>query len=205
MSRARAYERKRGRSHRVLEAEGRSSLRGFFTGGVELDDSVDPGLVGTFFADALRFLNAWEVPPGWGEGVEIKLRRLGQHKAEGLFYPEPPIIVLDHRGPSSFAHEIGHLLDYTCSRALGGAEASMGPSSGEAFGPFLEAMRRRMRAAAPTDARFSGRKGRVSWAYFASAPECFARAFEQCTAELLGEPCVLVRPRERYRSDPLFF
>ncbi|MBI4605677.1 MAG: hypothetical protein HY721_27235, partial [Planctomycetes bacterium] len=61
------------------------------------------------------------------------------------------------------------------------------------------------RMVAGLDSRLAHGRGRVSWSYYTSPSECFARAFEQCTAELLEEPCVLVRPRERYRSDPLFF
>lgn len=46
------------------------------------------------------------------DGNRFKVRKLGNHKALGLYYPEAKVLVVDVDSPSSFIHEYGHLLDY---------------------------------------------------------------------------------------------
>ncbi|HVR76718.1 MAG TPA: hypothetical protein VMT52_20475 [Planctomycetota bacterium] len=203
-SRGRTYERKGRRSRRALSREARSPLRLFFTGGVEYDDGLDPRSLETFFRDFRAFLDRFEVPAEWGQEVELKFRRLGRHRAEGLYYPEQAVLVLDVASSRSFAHEFGHLLDYG-GAAWGPARPGAAFSSGDAFRPFADLMVARMRAHRACDSRFAERGGRVSWGYFTSRTECFARAFEQCVAEVLPDPCAIAKERERYRADPLFF
>jgi hypothetical protein len=201
MSRAKAYERRR-RPLRILRLERFSPLRRFFGQGVELDPGIDPALLGAVHRDCELFLERWGVEPEWGRGMELKLRRLGQHRAEGVYYPEPPILVIDPRATASFAHEFGHHLDFSLSRARGGRGASLGPGASLEFRPYREAIVARMRAATQDRRCHPGR--RTWWRYYTSPAECFARAFEQCTAELLPQPSAVVRGLERYRASPLF-
>ena len=56
------------------------------------------------------FLDALEVSRGWGRGIEIKFRRLGKHRADGLFYPDRSLLVIDVGSCRSFAHEFGHVI-----------------------------------------------------------------------------------------------
>ena len=44
---------------------------------------------------------------------ELKFRKLGKHKASGLYVPGLNIMAVDVRDSSSFIHEYGHYLDYT--------------------------------------------------------------------------------------------
>ncbi len=199
---ARTYERKRASTRRALREEASSPIVSFFTGGLELDPAVDLLRFRRFTEDFLAFLVRLGVSREWGRGAELKFRRLGRHRADGLYYPLQRVLVLDVRTWSSFAHEFGHLMDYA-AQALGPYRRTL--SGAEDFAPLRAALLERMRERAPGDPRISHRRGRLSWAYFASASECFARAFEQFVAESLPEPSVLVHPASRYRSDPLFF
>lgn len=203
--RAKAYEPRKRRTPIVLEFETRSPLRQFFTGGVELDDKIDLELVRAFTVHFQLFAAALRVPPEWGSGVELKFRRLGRHRADGMYYPDRPVLVLDPVSPRSFAHEFGHLIDYRSDPCVEGSEPKPVLSATEAFRPFREHLLERMHPSRVSDARLSGRRGRISWAYFASRSECFARAFEQLIADVLPAPCLLVRDRMRYQTDPLFF
>lgn len=44
---------------------------------------------------------------------EFKMRKLGKHKATGLYYPHANILAVDVRSTNSFVHEYGHYLDFT--------------------------------------------------------------------------------------------
>lgn len=198
---ARAFEAKR-RPLRLLREEERSPLARFFTGGLELDPGVDLERFGLFAQDFQTFVRKLDVSPEWGKGVGLKFRRLGRHRADGLYYPVERVLVLDVSTWSSFAHEFGHLMDYS-AEAIGPYRRTL--SGGEGFAPIRVRLLERMRERAAGDPRVSRRRGRLSWGYFASAAECFARAFEQFVAEALGTPAALVHDARRYRADALFF
>lgn len=199
---ARTYERKKTAPRRVLLEEANSPLVFFFTGGLELDPAVDLVRFRKFTEDFLSFLGRLQISSEWGRGVELKFRRLGRHRADGLYYPLQRVLALDVRTWSSFAHEFGHLMDYA-SQTIGPYHRTL--SSSEEFVPVRCALIEHMQERARGDPRVSQRRGRLSWQYFASAAECFARAFEQFVAESLPGPSMLVHAASRYRSDPLFF
>lgn len=45
--------------------------------------------------------------------IALRFRRLGHHKASGLYYPSVGCICIDIKWANSFVHEYGHMLDYT--------------------------------------------------------------------------------------------
>lgn len=199
---ARVSERKRHRPLWVRRLEERSRLAEFFTGGIEIDSATDPERLERFTDELLAFLAALRVSPRWGLGVEVKFRRLGRHRADGLYYPLQRILVLGVASWASFAHEFGHLLDH---RGREGGVSSWALSGREDFSPYRNLLVARMRGDGRGDPRLSGGRGRLSWRYFASPSECFARSFEQFVADRVPHPSSLVYGPERYRSDPLFF
>lgn len=202
---ARAHERKRRRSRAGLRAEAASPLRTFFTGGVEFDDGLEPRLVEAITSEAMELIERLAIPAAWGAGVELKLRRLQRHRADGLYYPEQRILVLDPRVPTSFCHELGHLIDYRAGEHVPTRLPSAVWSSSSEFRPFHCALVAAMRRIPPGDPRVASRRGRLTWSYFASSPECFARSFEQSAVELLSRTTLLARGREDYQRDPFFF
>ena len=202
---ARTFERKRRRPWHLLLREARSPLRDFFTGGLELDAKVDVENLERFVADFELFLLRLGVAKEWGRAVELKLRRLGRHRADGLYYPDHRVLVLDTSSWSSFAHEFGHLVDYRTSSSEGSGRPSGTPSHEDGFTRFHELLLSRMREEGRGDPRLAGHRGRLSWEYSASRQECFARAFEQYVSETLPQPSSLVGRPAKYRSDPLYF
>lgn len=47
---------------------------------------------------------------------ELRFRKLGKHKALGLYFPAVNCVCVDLSAPTSFFHEIGHCIDYTFSK-----------------------------------------------------------------------------------------
>ncbi|WP_317423502.1 LPD1 domain-containing protein [Clostridium perfringens] len=47
----------------------------------------------------------------------LRFRRLGQHKALGLYYPLYNCICVDITSPKSFFHEVGHCIDFTTEKS----------------------------------------------------------------------------------------
>jgi hypothetical protein len=166
---------------------------------------LEPRLVEAITAEAMELIERLAIPAAWGAGVELKLRRLQRHRADGLYYPEQRILVLDPRAPTSFCHELGHLIDYRAGDPIPKRLPSAVWSSSSEFRPFHCALVAAMRRIPPGDPRVASRRGRLTWTYFASSSECFARSFEQSAAELLGQRTLLARGREDYQRDPLFF
>ena len=202
--RSKTHERKRSRSPGILSLESGSPLRTFFTGGVEYDDRVDLQAIARFILDFDRFVRALEVPRAWGQGVEIKFRRLGRHRADGLYYPEQEVLVLDLKSSMSFAHEFGHVIDYRSAAPDGSGVEALPLSQREGFRGVHALFVGRIESRNEGDPRLAKRKGRLTRGYFSSPAECFARGFEQFVAEVLGEPSLLVAERKKYREDPLF-
>ena len=203
--RARSFERKKTRPRWVESLERVSPLRLFFTGGVEYDAAVDPDRLLRFIDDFRIFASRLRLSPFWGDGVELKFRKLGRHRAEGLYYPDCRVLVLDVGSTRSFAHEFGHLVDFRASRGQSSGLRAPMASRRNAFLPFHDALLARMLREGRGDPRLSGGRGRCSWQYFSSAAECFARAFEQWAAGYLPVPSSLVREPDAYRSDVLFY
>ena len=198
---AKAYERKRRISRRMRQYAETSPLREFFTAGLECDDGLPPSELDGFALDFQIFIAALSIPSAWGAGVELKFRKLGCHRAEGLYYPDHRVLALDLRHPRSFAHEFGHLIDY---RAAERTPKGKAPSEEEAFFPFRRLLLERMKRDGQDDPRLFERSGRISWRYFSSPRECFARLFEQLAAEVLPRGTSVVLPPDAYRGDPLF-
>lgn len=44
---------------------------------------------------------------------ELRIRKLGKHKADGMYFPHKNTIAIDVRDSSAFVHEYGHYLDFT--------------------------------------------------------------------------------------------
>lgn len=199
---ARAFERKRRAPRWARWRERESPLAAYFGGGLELDERVDPDRYAVFVEDFLVFRDILDLSAGWGAAVELKFRRLGRHRADGLFYPRERVLVVDTGSHDSFAHEFGHLVDFL---ALGERCGPRLMSGEEWFTRCHALMLSRMGEDGSADPRLSDGRGRLSWRYFAGRAECFARAFEQLVSEVVPGPSSLAGEPSRYRSDPLYF
>lgn len=79
---------------------------------VEIDNDVDPAEYADFeksYTDAAK-----KLPPIPGDRKpELRIRKLGKHKATGVYFPHKNTICIDVRDSSAFVHEYGHYLDLT--------------------------------------------------------------------------------------------
>lgn len=90
----------------AMEASGFNHIFGY----VEFDEECDIAKIDDLYLefDALaKFLHLSK-----HEEVSLRFRKLGQHKAGGLYYPTVKCMCVDVRQPSSFSHEMFHMLDY---------------------------------------------------------------------------------------------
>lgn len=97
---------------------------------------------------------------------ELKIRKLGKHRAVGLFFPTLNILAVDVRDSSSFIHEYGHALDFM---VYGGASLSA------EFRPISRAYAAALPSSVGTKA-----------SYYNTPTEQFARLFEIYSVEVLG-------------------
>ena len=114
----------------------------------------------------------------------LRLRKLGNHKAAGLYVPSLNTIVVDFRNPSeihgnhaekeasfsSFIHEYGHYLDYNLVNSDGMTTSlSLEPE----FRPIIEKYVEQLKE----NGIYSQSHGKTA-NYYAVPTEVFARAFE---------------------------
>lgn len=119
-TRARAWQTKKHINYDTSLLMNHSSLLNSFSK-LELDNDVDYHAFHEFEHEVNRVLN---VLPGGLNKPALRLRRLGNYHAMGMYIPAVNNIVIDFRGPEdseifmptagfhSFIHEYGHFLDY---------------------------------------------------------------------------------------------
>lgn len=132
--------------------------------------------------------NAWEkivdrLPQGT-VSPELKFRKLGKHKATGLYHPMFNIIAVDVRYTTSFIHEFGHYLDFTYQG--GEEECSLQDDFADILASYQDTL--------PKD--ISKR------AYFKTPTEVFARGFELWVFETIISDSPLLKDKRAYYGDP---
>lgn len=147
---------------------------------VEVDNDVDPK---EFHDFEQAVLEAQKVLPKMPAGTTpaIRVRKLGKHRALGLYVPHVNTICVDVHDSGSFVHEYGHMLDFQS------AESSMGDDFAEVIGVYRQALV--MDGSASRSAK-----------YYQVPTEIWARAFELWGRERLGIDNRIVQPKETYES-----
>lgn len=113
----------------------------------------------------------------------LRFRRLGRHKAAGLYYPFFQTLAIDIDSPHSFVHEWFHFVDYEHDLLSANAE----------FRPLLNLYRQQLDSSFEALGKedllyqrwFSG-KSKYSRGYYLSSEEAFARLGECYVANILG-------------------
>lgn len=106
---ARAYTTKRNIPLYILQEMKSSKLNQYF-GFIEYDAEVDLTLVNAIIEEFIK-LNRIYFHGFKCKNIAMRFRKLGRHKALGLYYPSLNTMVVDFRSPSSFVHEYFHMLD----------------------------------------------------------------------------------------------
>lgn len=177
---ASAWEDKKypDQTHREL-AENSILLQAGFSK-VEVDNDVDPGEFHDFEQAVLEAQKKLPNIPA-GTTPAIRVRKLGKHRALGLYVPHVNTICVDVHDSGSFVHEYGHMLDFQST------ESSMGDDFAEVIGGYRQALV--MDGSAARSAK-----------YYQVPTEIWARAFELWGRERLEIDNRTVQPKETYES-----
>ena len=106
---AASYETKKNIPEKIVNAMENSLFNEIF-GYVEFDEECDLAKIGEVekeFLALIKYLNITE-----HKEVSVRFRKLGHHKAAGLYYPFYKCLCVDVREPWSMPHEMFHMLDY---------------------------------------------------------------------------------------------
>lgn len=106
---ATAYITKKNIPPKILEAMDNTVFKKYFMF-VEFDEDVDLKSVKVIEKE-FKVLNKAYFSGKAFFDVKLRFRKLGKHKASGLYYPTLKTLCVDLRSPSSFVHEYFHMID----------------------------------------------------------------------------------------------
>ena len=184
---ARSFETKHNIPLKVQKAMAESQFNNYF-GYVEYDEDVDLSLMEQIykeFASVAEFIGLKK-----HDDVSLRFRKLGNHKATGLYYFMLKCLCVDVRCPSSFAHEMMHMLDYEHGKV----------SRSYGFQKTLELYRSSLEAELDKDPvlrKILEGKGKFNKEYYLKSSECFARCGEIYLVRICGIDNSIVKPDEQ--------
>lgn len=173
---AKSYQTKKNIPQKTLASMEASSFNDYF-GYVEFDEDVDLQKIAIVTEQFVAFKETY-LPKIDSSYNAIRFRRLGNHKAVGLYYPSVKCLCVDINSPSSLIHEYGHLIDFCYGRL----------SSESSFHEIRKMYEDRIRKKMAEDKAFSGvmnGKGKYNLSYYLIPTEIFARVFELYVKEIL--------------------
>jgi len=199
---ARSYQTKKNIPEKVKKKMVNNKFNKHF-GYVEFDELVD--------LDKIKLIESeWEeinkeILFPINKDHSLRFRRLGKHKAAGLYFPAAKAVCVDIQEPSSMIHEVLHMIDYT---SLHNANLS----SSYEFRSIVERYKvitdKRVDKLSDEDGfkkRWNG-STKYNKDYYQSTREIFARCGEMYIEKVLGIDSSLVKSDSRvlYPSDDDF-
>lgn len=191
-TRASAWQTKKNINKDTRKIMESTSLNKYFQF-VEIDNDVDLTLFSQFEKEMERM---HDILPKTGDKLpELRLRKLGNHKALGLYVPNKNTIAIDFRdtndeiggvGIQSFVHEYGHALDY-------GTDNGRLLSLRDDFKPIVKRYRENL--SLNGKGSYVAEKG----GYYTAPTEVFARAFELYVSEA-GLNSIFLKSKETYET-----
>lgn len=124
---------------------------------------------------------------------ELKFRRLGKHKAWGIYSPALNILAVDVRHTESFIHEYGHYLDFK----HGDEVYSEMPT----FFPIIKAYEEKLTELAE-DSKYAQKLTAKRMSYYLIPTEVFARAFELWVSGTIVSDATIIYSTETYNNQP---
>lgn len=124
---------------------------------------------------------------------ELKFRRLGKHKAWGIYSPALNILAVDVRHTESFIHEYGHYLDFKHGDEV--------YSEMSTFFPIIKAYEKKLTELAE-DSKYAQKLTAKRMSYYLIPTEVFARAFELWVSGTIVSDATIISSTERYNSQP---
>lgn len=172
-SAARVFQTKKNIPEKYLNVMRSSVLNNTF-GYVELDEDCDLVSFRIIEKEFLALQNLCFGNEQTYKNVAIRFRKLGRHRAAGLYFPSLLCLCVDIRYPSSFGHEHLHMVDYERGEL----------SKGYAFLEIRERYEELLTKAVeklldddPVKKKMKGR-GMYNMAYYLRPTEIFARCGE---------------------------
>ncbi|MBB1063200.1 hypothetical protein [Limosilactobacillus fastidiosus] len=210
---AKSWEPKKNINKETQQIMDKTVLHQYFNK-IELDNDVDLALFKKFEDEAMRLMAKM---PGNKEQPVLRLRKLGNHKAAGMYVPMLNTIIVDFRKPSeiyadrqenkkeeasfsSFIHEYGHYLDHQLGSRKNLSLDSQKPqnfveaptlSLQPAFANILKQYTEKLKKDGVTGKKLE---------YFSTPSEAFARAFEVYTYEQCGLRGNLNQNQDDYKT-----
>lgn len=193
---AKSFMLKKNIPQKVLDAMETSGFNTYF-GFVEYDEETDIKRVCEVEKEFEALWKTYLMKIDSTKNI-IRFRKLGQHKAIGLYYPAYGCLCVDLRHTNSLVHEYGHLIDFT--------HGSLSIKSD--FYHIRSAYKGLLESAIGKNGNLKGSlKGKYNLAYFLTPTEIFARCFELYIAKVLGVKNSLVPEEFRegiYPQDDSF-
>ena len=169
---AKSYETKKNIPKQILKLMNSNEFLKDFTF-VEADESTDILKFKAIEEEYKTLRKTFNFNKLFKEKSELRFRRLGKLKALGAYYPEVNCVCIDIKAPSSFMHEIGHLIDYTTDKninlSLKKDFTHIGVQYSRAFIEEVESLDKE-------DSLRNYLKRKID--YFTTPTEIFARCFE---------------------------
>ena len=192
-TRASAWQTKKNINKETQEMMNQTNLKEHFQF-IELDNDVDLQLFQQFENEMKR---VYDILPQTNADFILRLRKLGNYHALGMYVPVLQTIAIDFRddsddiggiGIQSFIHEYGHALDYTSQ------ESGKMLSMEENFRPLISEYRRNITKHAI--GTFVAKKA----GYYGTPTEVFARAFEIYVSDL-GLESSFIKSSDTYKTQ----
>lgn len=183
---ARSYQQKKNIPKKTLQAMQDSVFNRYF-GYVEFDETCDLEklkiITDEFIAVKETYLSFVDSSKN-----ALRFRRLGHHKAAGLYYPHMKCLCVDVANPYSMLHEYGHLIDYEYGKL------SLEYDFLNVRSLYKERMNALMSNPGNVSAQLKG-KTKYNLSYYLEPTEIFARSFELYMAKEKGI-CNSILPKE---------
>ena len=186
---AAVWETKKNIPQKVLRAMAESSFNDTF-GYVEIDESCDLDKIEELEKEWKAIVGTL----GLGEfkDTALRFRKLGNHKAAGLYFPFLHCLCVDVRYPSSMVHEAFHMMDYHRGK-LSERYSFYGIRR-----RYEECLRTSIEQLPKEDSFRTRMEGKTKYnlAYYLTPTEIFARCGEMYMVRILNVDNSLVKPEK---------
>ena len=166
---AKSFMTKKNQSEKLKERI-QKSLFGNYFGYVEYDEDIDYDAIAQYEEEFVTFYKKHFSDLDLSKNA-IRFRKLGQHRAAGLYYPQMKCLCVDISHPHSFVHELGHLIDYEFG----------GLSEGIEFSQIRKFAQEYYKNKEKSESEFGKQlrgKSKYNIDYYSIPTEIFARSFE---------------------------
>lgn len=182
---AKSFQTKRNIPQKYVRAMSRSGFNKYF-GYIEFDEECDLKLMEELYKEYEAF--AKEMDIGNYPEVSLRFRKLGNHKASGLYYYIMKCLCVDVRSPGSMVHEVGHMIDYHMNHI------SIKFSFQSVYDRYEFLLKEYLKKADKKQADVLKGKSKYNLDYYLQPTEVFARCFEMYVVKIRGIDNSLCRP-----------